>query len=62
MLAEVGPGYQTKSMDFKKGAKGAVVVAVVIRGSVHECVCAPVAHEFSIDFICKLVSSKVYQK
>ena len=29
MMAEVGPGYQTKSMDFKKGAKGAVVVGVV---------------------------------
>ena len=31
MLAEVGPGYQTKSMDFKKGAKGTVIVLVVLR-------------------------------
>ena len=31
MLAEVGPRHQTKSMDFKKGAKGAVVVTVVLR-------------------------------
>ena len=30
MLSEVGPGYQTKSMVFKRGTKGAVVVAVVV--------------------------------
>ena len=29
MLAEVGPGYQMYSMDFKKGSKGLVVVGVV---------------------------------
>ena len=32
MLAKVGPRHQTKSMVFKKGAKGAVVVAVVLVG------------------------------
>ena len=31
MLAKVGPRHQTKSMVFKKGAKGAVVVLVVLR-------------------------------
>jgi len=31
MLAEVGPRHQTKTMVFKKGAKGAFVVAVVLR-------------------------------
>ena len=30
MLAEVGPGYQTKSIVFKRGTKGAIVVAVVV--------------------------------
>ena len=30
MLAEVDPGYQTKSMVFKRGTKGGVVVAVVV--------------------------------
>ena len=32
MLAKVGPRHQTKLMVFKKGAKGAVVVAVVLVG------------------------------
>ena len=31
MLSEVGPSYQTKSIDFKKGATGAVVVTIVLR-------------------------------
>ena len=61
MLAKVGPGYQTKSMVFKKGAKGAVVV-LVVRAFDYDCVCAHLAHEFSIDFICKHMSSRVYQK
>ena len=30
MLAEADPGYQTKSIVFKRGTKGAVVVAVVV--------------------------------
>ena len=61
MLAKVGPRHQTKSMVFKRGAKGAVVV-LVVRAFDYDCVCAPVAHEFSIDFMCKLMSSRVYQK
>ena len=48
-------------MVFKKGLKGAVVV-LVVRAFDNDCVCAPVAHEFSIDFMCKLMSSRVYQK
>ena len=46
----------------KRGLKGTVVVAVVITALVKDCVCAPVAPEFSIDFMCKLMSSRVYQK
>ena len=61
MLAKVGPGYQTKSMVFKKGAKGAFVV-LVVRAFDYDCVCAPVAHEFSIDFSGRHMSSRVYQK
>ena len=61
MLAKVGPRHQTKSMVFKRGDKGAVVV-LVVRALVNDCVCAPVAPEFSIDFMCKLMSSRVYQK
>ena len=64
MLAEVGPGYQTKSMVFKKGAKG-VLVVLVVRAFDYDCVCAHLAHlahEFSIDFICKHMWSRVYQK
>ena len=45
----------------KRGLKGTVVV-LVITAFDYDCVCAPVAHEFSIDFICKLMSSRVYQK
>ena len=30
MSSEVDPGYQTKSMVFKRGTKGSVVVAVVV--------------------------------
>ena len=61
MLAKVGPRHQTKSMVFKKGLKGAVVV-LVVRAFDYDCVCAHLAHRFSIDFICKLMSSRVYQK
>ena len=49
MLAKVGPRHQTKSMVFKKGAKGAVVV-LVVRAFDYDCVCAHDAHDFSIDF------------
>ena len=45
----------------KRGLKGTVVV-LVVRALVNDCVCAHLAHEFSIDFICKLMSSRVYQK
>ena len=48
-------------MVFKKGLKGAVVV-LVVRAFDYDCVCAHLAHEFSIDFICKLMSSRLYQK
>ena len=61
MLAKVGPRYQTKSMVFKKGAKGAVVV-LVVRVFDYDCVCAHLAHGFSIDFSVRHMSSRVYQK
>ena len=48
-------------MVFKKGLKGAVVV-LVVRAFDNDCVCAPVAHEFSIDFSRRHMSSRVYQK
>ena len=61
MLAKVGPRHQTKSMVFKKEAKGTVVV-LVVGAFDYDCACAHLAHEFSIDFICKLMSSRVCQK
>ncbi len=63
MLAEVGPGYQTKSIVLKKGAKGAVVV-LIVRAFDCDCVCAHLAHlahEFSINFICKHMSSRFFK-
>ena len=47
MLAKVGPRHQKKSMVFKKGAKGAVVVAVVGAFD-YDCACAHLAHQFYI--------------
>ena len=38
------------------------VVVLVVRTFDYDCVCAHLAHEFSIDFICKHMSSRVYQK
>ena len=62
MLVKVGPRHQTKSMVFKKGLKGPLLLLLFWLALVNDCVCAPVAHEFSIDFMCKLMSSRVYQK
>ena len=61
MLAKVDPRHQTKLMVFKKGLKGAVVV-LIVRAFDNDCVCAPVPHEFSIDFSRRHMSSRVYQK
>ena len=44
----------------KRGTKGAVVVLVVVlvvRASVNDCVCAHDAHDFSIDFFGKPMPS-----
>ena len=48
-------------MVFKKGLKGAVVV-LVVRAFDYDCVCAHLAHGFSIDFSVRHMSSRVYQK
>ena len=41
---------------FQKGAKGPVVV-LVVRAFDYDCVCAHVAHDFSIDFFGKPMPS-----
>ena len=45
----------------KGGLKGTVVV-LVVRAFDYDCVCAHPAHEFSIDFSGRHMSSRVYQK
>ena len=45
----------------KRGLKGTVVV-LVVRSLVNDCVCASVAHDFSIDLFGKHMLTKSYQK
>ena len=61
ILAKVDPGGLWYQWFSKRGLKRAVVV-LVVRAFDNDCVCAHLAHEFSIDFICKHMSSRVYQK